>query len=1159
MARTGRWCIGVLMVLACGGTGSAAAATIYVAAGANLQTALNAAQPGDTILLEEGAEFVGNFVLPVKNGDGWITVRTSAPDSLLPPMGVRINPSHAPLLARLRSSNASAVLRTAPGAHHWDLRYLEFGPNRQGYGDILLIGDGTSVQNTLDKVPHHFILNHIYLHGDPAFGQKRGISLHAAHVTISDSYISDCKGVGLDTQAIAGWNGPGPYLIENNYLEGAGENIMFGGADPSITGMVADGVTFRRNYVSRPMSWRDPILDTPQAAASAEAGGSLEPGLYGYRVVARGPVGLGVTARSTASAEVSAQVLASGGAVRIQWPPVAGATEYRVYGRTAGAQATYWTTTATHLVDTGQAGTAEAVPKTAGTVWSVKNLFELKNARNVVVEHNVFENHWKDAQAGYSILFTPRNSNGTCSWCGVENVRFEYNVVRNVAAGINILGYDDPIRPSRQTRGLVIRHNLFQQMTTALGGNGFFMLIGNGPRDITVEHNTVESNGETAVAVYGGTSTDPAEVYGFVMVANASRHGLYGMHGTYFTYGNAILSAYYPDAVFVANYLAGGSATKYPAGNLFAGVFADQFVDPARGDFTVRITSPLKSAAPDGSDVGVNFAQLMANLKGVVAGTPPNTSATPPSASFTTACAGLDCTFSDGSRSGSSPIATVAWNYGDGQTGTQTQHTYAAAGTYTVSLTVTDLNGLSATASAPVTVEPPAVPCSYAVSPASQSVAAAGGSGSFSVTAAAGCSWTAGSGASWITVTGGSNGSGNGTVAFSAAANTTTSSRTGTIAVGGQAFTISQDAAPSCSYSLSPTSHAVAASGGTGSFSVSTAAGCSWTAASGASWITVTSGASGTGNGTVAFSAAANTTTSSRSGTITAGGKTFTISQPAASSCSYSLSPASQSVAAGGDSGSFSVAATAGCTWTASSGASWITVTSGASGSGNGTVAFSAATNGTTTSRTGTITAGGQTFTINQAANSTACSYAISPASVSMSAFGGSNLVTLTASAGCRWTATSNASWLSIVSSGSGTGSSTVYFNVQANSGSARTGTLTIAGRTFTVSQSAPPCSYTVTPSSVSLPASGGTGTVSVSTQSGCTWSSATLTSWITVSGSGTASGSVTYTVAANTSSTSRTGAILVAGRTVSFTQAAATGTISAVSPPANLRVVVGP
>ena len=98
------------------------------------------------------------------------------------------------------------------------------------------------------------------MHGDRYVGQKRCIALNAASVTIRDSYVADCKGVGQDTQAIGGWNGPGPYTIENNYLEAAGENVMFGGADPAIPNLVADGITVRRNYFSRPMSWRNPIM-----------------------------------------------------------------------------------------------------------------------------------------------------------------------------------------------------------------------------------------------------------------------------------------------------------------------------------------------------------------------------------------------------------------------------------------------------------------------------------------------------------------------------------------------------------------------------------------------------------------------------------------------------------------------------------------------------------------------------------------------------------------------------------------------------------------------------------------------------------------------------------------------------------------------------------
>src|SRR5688572_4076414 len=425
------------------------AATIFVPAGGDLQRALNDARPGDTILLQENAEFVGNFLLPMKTGDAWIVLRSAAPDTVLPGAGIRIQPSYASLLARLRSPNSSAALRTAPGAHHWDIRYIEFRANQGGLGDIIQLGDGSSAQNSLAQVPHHLVLNHVYVHGDPLFGQKRGIALNAATVTISDSHISDCKGVGQDTQGIGGWNGPGPYVIENNYLEAAGENVLIGGSDPAIPNLVADNVTVRRNYFSRPMSWRDPLVATPQAVtAAATTSGSLPAGTYGYRVIARRLLGTGAMARSTASSEAQVTTGASG-AVRVRWQAVPGATEYRVYGRAAGAENIYWTVTGTEFIDTGASGSSEAVPISAGTLWSVKNIFELKNARNVVVAENIFENHWRESQPGYAIVLTPRNSGGGCNWCVVENVRFEYNVVRNVAAGINVLGYDSS--PTRQT------------------------------------------------------------------------------------------------------------------------------------------------------------------------------------------------------------------------------------------------------------------------------------------------------------------------------------------------------------------------------------------------------------------------------------------------------------------------------------------------------------------------------------------------------------------------------------------------------------------------------------------------------------------------------------------------------------------------------------
>jgi hypothetical protein len=608
---------------------AAGAETRPVRRGDNLQAVLNSAAPGDILVLEAGAEFVGNFVLPVKSGDAPIVVRSAVQD-LLPAPGRRIQPLHAPLLARVRSPNTLPAIRTAAGAHHWQLRYLELAANRNGYGDIIQIGDGSRVQNTLASVPRDIVLSHLYVHGDPLLGQKRCIALNAAAVTIVDSYIAECKGVGNDTQAIGGWNGPGPYLIENNYLEGAGENVMFGGADPSIPNLVADGITFRRNLVSRPMAWREPIIDRPQnLSVRAQPGGALEPGTYAYRVVARRGVGQGVTGRSTASVESIVAVSEPGSAVQLTWQAVPNVTEYRVYGRAPGTQGSYWTVTGTSFTDTGTPGTAGAVPLTPGTVWSVKNLFELKNARNVVIQENIFENHWKQSQAGYAIVFTPRNSNGACIWCVVAHVRFEHNLVRNVSAGINLLGYDSG-SPSQQTADIAFRQNLFTGVSRSLGGNAWFMLVGGGPRDIVLEHNTIDSDGTTVVSAYGGTPADPRAIEGFRMVANAARHGAYGINGAFFSFGRDILSRFFPGAAFRANYLAGGSPSRYPAGNLFAGAFPDQYVNFAASDFTVRKESLLNGAAPDGRDIGVDYPALAKRVANVGTGINPRPSVLEP-------------------------------------------------------------------------------------------------------------------------------------------------------------------------------------------------------------------------------------------------------------------------------------------------------------------------------------------------------------------------------------------------------------------------------------------------------------------------------------------------------------------------------------------------
>ena len=92
--------------------------------------------------------------------------------------------------------------------------------------------------------------------GDAAVGQRRGIAVNAAHVTIANSDIRDIKDVGQDSQAICGWNTPGPVTIRNNYLEAAGENIMFGGAHINIPNVVPSDILVEDNFLTKDPLWR---------------------------------------------------------------------------------------------------------------------------------------------------------------------------------------------------------------------------------------------------------------------------------------------------------------------------------------------------------------------------------------------------------------------------------------------------------------------------------------------------------------------------------------------------------------------------------------------------------------------------------------------------------------------------------------------------------------------------------------------------------------------------------------------------------------------------------------------------------------------------------------------------------------------------------------
>jgi hypothetical protein len=308
----------------------------------------------------------------------------------------------------------------------------------------------------------------------------------------------------------------------------------------------------------------------------------------------------------------------------------------------------------------------------------------------------------------------------------------------------------------------------------------------------------------------------------------------------------------------------------------------------------------------------------------------------------------------------------------------------------------------------------------------------------------------------------------------------------------------------------------------------------------------MTSASNGQGSGSITYRVAENTTPAPRRTTITinsAEAEVIVNSAEAAinqeaGECRYRVGPLAAAVEAAGSTVTVHVETDAACEWIATSDAGWIRVTAGATSRGNGSVSLAADAN-TGATRSGTIRVAGHTVTLTQAA--VACTYRTTPASGTISAAGGSVSVAVSAADHCAWTVVSNAPWMTTASSGSGRGSGSVQLNISNNLGAARTGTATIAAQTFTVTQAAAPCTFTISPMAIDVPSAGGERTTNVTTRGDCIWTAAANVAWITVTAgsSATGGGAVKFNVAAN-GGDARAGVLTIEGQTVTVTQEAA-------------------
>jgi len=511
----------------------------------DLQQAINAANLGTVLVLDAGAAFKGSFSLPNKTGNGWI-ILTSSRMNLLPTQETRIDPktltgntsypTQQAAMPKVITTNLSGLpcFRTQAAAHHYRLVGLEITIDTtvlNSYG-LVLLGDATAAQNTLSLVPHHLIIDRCYIHGHTkATVMKGGVVLNSAQSAVINSYISDFHSIGFDTYAIAGTNGPGPFKILNNYLEAAGENILFGGAAPAIPNLVPSDIEVRNNHFFKPFSWR-----------------------VGH-------------------------------------------------------------------------------PTYAGKHWTIKNLFELKTGKRVLLDGNVMENVWADlpiGQSGYAILLTVRAEGGAAPQADVSDITITNNIIRHAGAGISLSGHDSPT-PSLQSKRIRIANNLFDDISgpdygdgnTAGPNDGTFIKIGD-PSDVLIDHNTVFQSGPITWAY---DTVNSIAFTNNIFHCFLSDGGYQGIYGPGFAQGgNGPMGAFFPGITdankrFHKNVLIGGNSLRYSNYNTVSQNYFPanpsnvNFVAYANGgnnyhNYALSNASAYKNAATNGRDIGVDFAQL---------------------------------------------------------------------------------------------------------------------------------------------------------------------------------------------------------------------------------------------------------------------------------------------------------------------------------------------------------------------------------------------------------------------------------------------------------------------------------------------------------------------------------------------------------------------
>jgi PKD repeat protein len=580
--------------------------------GNNLQAAINLAATRNTseqeIILPAGAVFAGPIVLPTPVGGKYITIRGSGLSSL--PVGDRVSPSSGRLMPVITAPSSTTVWSPALGTtipapasppHHYRLQglHLQKDDETKPAATLMNIGiDSGGGQTLISQLTHHFIIDRCWFDGGASDTSQttNGLRIYGNYVSVIDSYFGDFRliGSGVDAAAISLTYGQGPYAFWNNTMVATSENFCIAGGPAEANSGVVSNATTTSATLSAVTN-----LEVDQNIA-LKVGGSYGPD---QTTIIRSISGNNVTFDPIPTAPDNGSAA--------QWIAMPSFIEFR---RNYLYKPLSW---------------RPSDPSWNGQNYQIKNLFETKFSRYLLMDGNVFQNQWISAQ-DYAITFTPRNQYGAYSPAAVvREIQFSNNILRNAANGMVILPSDTEGgagNVSQRTSDITLRNNLFWNVginwdSTCCSHMLINLLSGLNPSDISkrifIIHNTHDNgtpnNSNGLITDFGAQGGATESLW----LNNVHQDGGYGFRSNFTVSDSAAnIRRFLPPGgpnVWNRNLIANIGSANYPArpqGLYPSGSWVMMFVNYAAGDFTLRQGNPGKNAATDGTDIGVDMNVL---------------------------------------------------------------------------------------------------------------------------------------------------------------------------------------------------------------------------------------------------------------------------------------------------------------------------------------------------------------------------------------------------------------------------------------------------------------------------------------------------------------------------------------------------------------------